>query len=223
MLLFHLIQVATNLDSWPRLNGIRRASINNFGYGGANAHVVIEDYQSFLSSTKHITNASITGNLSENIDQAPSSKVYVLSAKDEQAALKMASDLKQHLLEIQPDDERRYLDNLAYTLGQRRTRFPWVASHSARNTMELVQALDSVKMKPAKAIERPKIGFVFTGQGAQWWAMGRELIEAYPVYKQSVLEAEGYLREFGCQWSLIGKVQLPRLPELQLTRLEKMN
>ncbi|KAF5015915.1 hypothetical protein F66182_12573, partial [Fusarium sp. NRRL 66182] len=211
MLLFHLIQVATNLDSWPRLNGIRRASINNFGYGGANAHVVIEDYQSFLSSTKHITNASITGNLSENIDQAPSSKVYVLSAKDEQAALKMASDLKQHLLEIQPDDERRYLDNLAYTLGQRRTRFPWVASHSARNTMELVQALDSVKMKPAKAIERPKIGFVFTGQGAQWWAMGRELIEAYPVYKQSVLEAEGYLREFGCQWSLID--ELTRSPE----------
>lgn len=196
------------------MNGIRRASINNFGYGGANAHVVVEDYQSFLSSTKHNTNGSITRNLLENINQEPSSKVFILSAKDEQAALKMASDLKHHLLEIQPDDERRYLDNLAYTLGQRRTRFPWVASHSARSALGLVQALDSVKMKPAKAIETPKIGFVFTGQGAQWWAMGRELIEAYPVYKQSVLEAEGYLKEFGCQWSLIGMVKLPRLLEL---------
>lgn len=161
---------------------------------------------------KQITDSSITNSLSENSDQALSSKVFILSAKDEQAALKMVSNLKQHLLEIQPDDERKYLDNLAYTLGQRRTRFPWVASHSARSIIELIQAIDSVRMKPTKATDTPRIGFVFTGQGAQWWAMGRELIEAYPVYKETILEAESYLREFGCEWSLIGMVQLPRLP-----------
>jgi acyl transferase domain-containing protein len=188
------------------VNGIRRASINNFGYGGANAHVVVEDYESFLSSTKHITNGSITKSLPENSNNSSSSNLFVLSAKDEQAALQMASDLKQHLENIQPADESRYLSNLAYTLGQRRTRFPWVASYPSRSLSDLIQALDSAKMKPAKAIEPPNIGFVFTGQGAQWWAMGRELIEAYPVYKESVLEAEGYLREFGCQWSLIGMV-----------------
>jgi acyl transferase domain-containing protein len=43
---------------------------------------------------------------------------------------------------------------------------------------------------------------VFTGQGAQWYAMGRELIEPYPVFKATLFEAESYLNDFGTDWSL---------------------
>jgi acyl transferase domain-containing protein len=70
----------------------------------------------------------------------------------------------------------------------------------------LIKSLEFGKFKPSRTNEAPKIGFVFTGQGAQWWAMGRELIEAYPVFKDCVIEAEGYLKEFGSKWSLIGKL-----------------
>ncbi|THY39332.1 hypothetical protein D6C98_10048 [Aureobasidium pullulans] len=48
------IKVPEALQQWPNVNGVRRASVNNFGYGGANAHVIIESYPSFLASHKNI-------------------------------------------------------------------------------------------------------------------------------------------------------------------------
>ena len=44
---------------------------------------------------------------------------------------------------------------------------------------------------------------VFTGQGAQWHAVGRELIMAYPPFKASLEEDEIYLKELGADWSLL--------------------
>lgn len=38
---------------------------------------------------------------------------------------------------------------------------------------------------------------VFTGQGAKWYAMGRELIEAYPVFKEAIQEADKHI--FDCR------------------------
>lgn len=58
-------------------------------------------------------------------------------------------------------------------------------------------------MKPVRSNKPPNIGFVFTGQGAQWWAMGRELIWAYPIFRDTLVEAERCLIEFGATYSLI--------------------
>jgi len=174
--------------------------VNNFGYGGANAHIIMEDYKSFLTSKgaapKPLTNGKHHAQ--------PKSRVFMLSAKDEQAAITMASNLKEHIQAQIIEDEENFLDSLSYTLGQRRSVFPWVAAQPAQSIAGLIKTLET-KMKPIKSSERPKIGFVFTGQGAQWHAMGRELIEAYPIYKLCILEAEIHLREFGSTWSLIGE------------------
>ena len=201
-------QVVRELGRWPEVNGIRRASVNNFGYGGTNAHFILEGYDSFAFS-------QIGENTSGVIVDSPvngtngwhaniQSRVIVVSAKDEQAALDMASNLKDHLQSIEIQDERKYFDSLAYTLGQRRSFFAWVATRSVQGIPDLIKVLESGKMKPSRTTEPPKIGFVFTGQGAQWHAMGRELIEEYPIFKLCLLEAEIYLREFGATWSLIG-------------------
>jgi hypothetical protein len=45
--------------------------------------------------------------------------------------------------------------------------------------------------------------------------MGRELIEAYPIFKNTLLEAEGYLKEFGSTWSVIGKLRIEPLRDVQ--------
>ena len=195
---YHL-KVVRQLQDWPDRSGIRRASVNNFGYGGSNGHIIMEGVSSFLSPQKLLTNGA-----SKPYSAESKSRVFMLSAKDETAAQKMISNLKDHLEGLQIDNENSYLDNLAYTLGQRRSRLPWVASQPAQSLPALIKALESNKMAPARATETPKIGYVFTGQGAQWWAMGRELIEAYPLFKASVLESEGYLRELGSTWNLIG-------------------
>jgi acyl transferase domain-containing protein len=54
-----------------------------------------------------------------------------------------------------------------------------------------------------KANPSPKLGFVFSGQGSQWHAMGRELLHRYPVYRNSVLGASVFLRGLGCPWDAI--------------------
>ena len=133
------------------------------------------------------------------------SKVIVLSAKDEMSTQAMAANLKDYLTKSTIKDEANFLENLAYTLGERRTRFPWVSACPAQSVLSLLKAIEFDKMKPARTAERPRVGFVFTGQGAQWYAMGRELIEAYPVFKASLLEAEGYLKDFGARFSVMGR------------------
>ncbi|KAJ4314705.1 hypothetical protein N0V94_006338 [Neodidymelliopsis sp. IMI 364377] len=165
----------------------RRASVNNFGYGGANSHVILENH----------TQTRPTFNVNTSLP----SRVYVLSAKDEHAAKAMVSNLRDHVLDI--SDTLSYQNDLAYTLGERRSAFPWVAATSASSLFELIRLIDAGKMKPRRKDDPPRIGFVFTGQGAQWWAMGRELISAYPVFRETLCEAERYLREFGATYSLM--------------------
>lgn len=41
-------------------------------------------------------------------------------------------------------------------------------------------------------------------QGAQWFAMGRQLLDVFPVFSQSVEQAGDYLHSLGCDWDPIG-------------------
>ncbi|KAI9879283.1 MAG: hypothetical protein M1830_009013 [Pleopsidium flavum] len=210
------LKVPTQLESWPDSTGVRRASVNNFGYGGANAHVIIEDYKSFtssgLSAQNGISNGvthGVTNGVTNGVNGHHAklqSRVIILSAKDEHAAQAMASNLKDYLLTTKVEDEEKFLDSLAYTLGQRRSIFPWIAAQPVQSVSDLIKAIESGRMKPTRTNGPPRLGFVFTGQGAQWYAMGRELIEAYPEFKAYLLEAEGYLKELGATWSLIDEL-----------------
>ncbi|KAE8852240.1 hypothetical protein HRS9122_02527 [Pyrenophora teres f. teres] len=179
------LKIPCSVEPWN--SALRRASVNNFGYGGTNSHVVLENYIS-----PSIPASTMTG---------VASKVYVLSAKDEHAAKAMVSNLRDYLVDI--SDNAAYEQDLAYTLGQRRSNFPWVAATAASSISDLVRQIDAGRMKPRRRNDVPRIGFVFTGQGAQWWAMGRELISAYPVFRESLVEAEGYLRELGATYNLM--------------------
>jgi len=199
------LKVATELEQWPASSaGVRRASVNNFGYGGSNAHAIIERGGSWLPAIA--IKSRINGTNGDVLPKYYKTKVLILSARDEQACQRMVSNLKEFLEQKEPDDPETFLESLAYTLGQRRTLFPWVAAHSVPFTQgidEVIKALDSPKFKPSRTSRQPRIGMVFTGQGAQWHAMGRELIIAYPVFKTSLEEADGYLSQIGADWSLM--------------------
>ncbi|CAG8935901.1 unnamed protein product [Penicillium salamii] len=196
------LKVPVRCEAWPTsCDGARRASVNNFGYGGANAHVIMEDWQG--SDPLYLSGESVNHNGTQA--SVTQSKIFVLSARDENCCRVMASNLKAYIegqkSHLGPETE--FLNNLAFTLGERRSRFSWVSTHVGTTTSELAVDLDSEKVNPARSSDRPKLGFVFTGQGAQWHAMGRELLNAYPLFKSSILEAEAYLKEFGCKWSLL--------------------
>jgi acyl transferase domain-containing protein len=158
-------QVARELEPWPEVDGIRRASVNNFGYGGTNAHFIMEDYKSFVYSQTGATNGALTNgsHVMNGWHGKIQSRVVMLSAKDEQAALTMASNLKDHLQTIKIEDEEKYFDSLVYTLGQRRSIFPWISAQPVQGISGLIKALESERLKPSRTSERPKIGTPWAG------------------------------------------------------------
>ena len=74
---------------------------------------------------------------------------------------------------------------------------------SASTPSELSDALASTDGNPTRPSGNCNIGFVFTGQGAQWSAMGRELLH-YTIFEETLEQADHILLGFGAKWSLIG-------------------
>ncbi|KAL4895333.1 hypothetical protein BDV59DRAFT_173712 [Aspergillus ambiguus] len=214
------LQVVTELQKWPVAPGQRmRASVNNFGYGGANAHIVMEDANGLGADRRpnrsiNGVNGKVHGSVNGAVNgghTVPTERYQLLlvSARDERALENMVTRLADFLRQKEThnlQDTEAFLHSLIYTLGQRRSMFSWVAAYPVPITQGLdgvARVLETPKFRPSRPSQRPRIGMVFTGQGAQWYAMGRELIAAYPVFRASLEEADGYLRELGADWSLM--------------------
>ncbi|GAB1214119.1 hypothetical protein ATERTT37_003279 [Aspergillus terreus] len=213
------LKVATELEPWPAASDQPwRASVNNFGYGGTNSHVIVEGVGSLASllPRKQLTNG-IHHAIDSKADVKTQSKVLVFSGRDEQACQRMVSNTKEYLERrklqdpgMTADKINELMQNLAWTLTQHRSRFAWVSAHAVKysdNLDQVIQGLDAPQFKPVKVATTPaRIGMVFTGQGAQWHAMARELIDPYPVFRSSLYEAERYLRDIGADWSLTAEL-----------------
>lgn len=180
----------TKLITWPR--GKKYTSINNFGFGGSNAHVVLE---------RDITarDGGVAGKV-----PALRQKIFTLSGFQESTVNDQIKLLILYL-EQHPDAfEENLLSNVVYTLGQRRTVFPWRLAITGSCTSDIIQQLSTGVKKPTRAPEAPTIGFVFTGQGAQWPAMGRELLHSYPVFRKTMQTVDACLASLGANFSIIG-------------------
>jgi acyl transferase domain-containing protein len=77
---------------------------------------------------------------------------------------------------------------------------------STTSSFDLIQALNSGKIAPVReTAAASRIGFVFTGQGAQYYNMGRELYSQYPIYAATIDTCDSYLASLGAPFSLLGK------------------
>jgi len=80
---------------------------------------------------------------------------------------------------------------------------------STASSFDLIQSLNSGKITPVRETEAPsRIGYIFTGQGAQYYNMGRELYGRYPVYASTLNACEEYLTSLGAPFSLLGIFKL---------------
>ncbi len=113
----------------------------------------------------------------------------------------MVSKLQQWLASDQSHGVS--LDDLAYTLNVRRSRHTWRCTITANNLQELETALADPKLRPVKAAREVGTGFIFTGQGAQWFAMGRELLLNSQVFARSVSLCGQVMKALGCDWDLV--------------------
>ena len=136
--------------------------------------------------------------------KAPSKRVYVLSANDKAALEKQMQELTVYLEQRPEVFENSLLPNLAYTLAQRRSVLSWKVAVPASSSNELIPSLAGAAINPTRTIKEPRIGFVFTGQGAQWHAMGRELLDTYPIFASTMEKIDKCLFDMGANFSLLG-------------------
>jgi acyl transferase domain-containing protein/NADPH:quinone reductase-like Zn-dependent oxidoreductase len=142
--------------------------------------------------------------MKEEIDTTVSERLFVLSAHDKPSAEKTMQSLGVYLEQRPEVFQNDLLSNLAYTLGQRRSFHPWRVAVTASTSAELVETLSNGKIAPCKQDgEALRMGWIFTGQGAQWWAMGRELYQQYPVYASAIELADAHLVSIGANFSLL--------------------
>jgi acyl transferase domain-containing protein len=133
-----------------------------------------------------------------------SRRLFCLSAFDEACGKRQIKNLCDYLKDRPNSKSEGFLGDLAYTLGERRSVLPWKAAISACSAQELVKSLESSETKFVHSAKAPILAYCFTGQGAQWYGMGREMIQSYPVFCQSIMQSSRYLHSLGAQWNLVG-------------------
>jgi acyl transferase domain-containing protein len=138
------------------------------------------------------------------------SLIFMLSVFDEEGISRLATAYTQYfktLPTMTRADEEQYMANLAYTLSAKRSKFAWRSFFVAASFQGLKECLETGigLSKPVRVHSSPKLGFVFTGQGAQWYAMGRELLH-FPVFRRSLESADQYVKSLGSSWSLLGSL-----------------
>lgn len=187
-------QVPITQRPWPQ--GKRFASVNNFGFGGTNSHVVLEKAPYIAQNSPELSDLVVQNK-----------KLFVLSANDKIALEGMMKNVGIYLEQRPEVFQSDLMSNVAYTLGQRRSLMQWRVAIPASSSFDLIQALNSGKVSPAKEMKPLRIGFVFTGQGAQCARMGWELYQQYPVFQSTLESCDRYLSSLGASFSLIGKLQ----------------
>jgi len=200
------MQIPLSTQTWPT-NRLLRASINNFGYGGSNSHIILDAADQYLELQAQEAGLFPHCLKSHRTSRESRRWLFPFSAKDVNSLGAIIKNLVGYL-NRNVNTEQDFLENIADTFTRRYSAFPWNCAVPARSVSELTRALEKKDFHTAKKPALPRIGFVFNGQGAQWYVMGRELIDMYPVYKEALTEADQFFKDAGASWSLLGKLQI---------------
>jgi acyl transferase domain-containing protein len=154
--------------------------------------------------SSHELNGMNGGHVEEHPVSPSIPTMFLLSAFDEDGIQRNASAIAGYLDNSRKTASKTMLQDLAFTLSNKRSSFPWKSYALATSVKELASKLSAGDIsQPVRARNAPKIGFVFTGQGAQHWAMGRGFM-VYPVFRKSLEDATEFMKALGSPWSLMG-------------------
>lgn len=186
------MKVVTDLKPWP-VGGSERISVNSFGYGGANAHAILD------SARMHVSQNYGSGR--DVGKKYLDSLILPFSAHNSESLTKNIEAI------MSSDAALQDIQNVAYTLGSHRSSLPVrgfvLASEETEGSITTTQIQSSSETNKANL----PMAFIFTGQGAQWPQMGRKLLSRFPAFGQSIDTLDSYLASLpeAPQWSLRGK------------------
>ncbi|OBR11662.1 Beta-ketoacyl synthase domain-containing protein [Colletotrichum higginsianum IMI 349063] len=165
------LKVATQMENWPR--ALRRASINSFGYGGANAHVILESADSFLGQDFFLSQARPQKALTNGVSDEPKHVVLPVSAGSANSLKKQVEQISQAAKQC---SDYETLQSLAHTLSKGRDELAF-RGYLLASIDAAAEAVELANTETADNRASPlPFGFVFTGQGAQHAGMAKELL-----------------------------------------------
>ena len=182
------IKICTQLQPWSSVGQPRLAGISAFGFGGTNAHLIVEE-------------APTQNQIKDRYFKDRPWHLLTLSAKSEPALLQLADNYAQFL-----SHNTASIADICFTANTGRSHFTHRLAIVTSSRQELADKLAKIADKERvsgvfseKLTARnkaPQIACLFTGQGSQYINMGRELYETQPVFRQNLERCDQILRPY---------------------------
>lgn len=185
------LKVPTEMTPWPEKDPEKRfAGVNSFGFGGSNVHVVVQGH-----------------NLKEKKNDKKGLAIATLSARNGDSLKQLAG---KYVDWLRDKNNKASFSDIAYSTAVRSThhdiRLAVVAESKEELADNLQVYLDGetlTEISEGRALnQKDKIVFIFSGQGPQWWGMGRQLFENEPLFRATIEKLDKMLSKHA-DWSLI--------------------
>ncbi len=190
------------------------AGVNSFGFGGSNAFVLLRSQPQIQKHGAPNAPAGSSSQLQTSQSAAVQKaevvrpRVLTISTRDAEV-LPLAAKRFAEFLEASGDGHTWTLDDVVHAAAVQRPHHRFRMSIVGRSEQELTERLlafssgeASIGVVSGEAVTGTGIVFVFSGQGAQWYAMGRRLYETEPVFRETLERCHRALSECG-NWSLL--------------------
>ncbi|MFW5444547.1 MAG: SDR family NAD(P)-dependent oxidoreductase [Methylococcaceae bacterium] len=203
-------------ESMPNYSELALAGVNSFGYGGTNAHVILQQ----APEQQDIQPAQ------EQVCQGP--WLLPLSARNDVALKAVAEQYLEMMIETKFPD----FSAICYSASVRKTHHEYRLAIPFNSKDQLIEQLKlfidgqpgdkyvSSKVNSSQ-IQQSKPVFVFTGMGPQWWAMGRELINNNVLFREAVEQCDIYFKA-EANWSILDEMlaseEHSRITETQIAQ-----
>ncbi|KAJ5217474.1 type I iterative polyketide synthase [Penicillium citrinum] len=170
------LKVPLELTPWPE-GCAERVSVNCFGVGGSNAHVIIDSASSFCGERPYVNGVRTSNEY----------KLLAISTSSEDSLNRRETQIREYL-----EQNPGALQDASYTLGSRRDHLRF-RSYLIANGESMIPARHASIPLTSDSCSR-EVTFVFSGQGAQWPAMGKELLIHLEFFRNDIKQMDDALQ-----------------------------